>query len=688
MPFRRDIRRALPVGAWFSALALVVAGPLLGSGYVLLLDYPSGPRFPALAPFPLPSSGDIGNGIPLLSVLALFREIHAFFPDKVLLLAPIIVGGLGVYRLARARLGAGWPAAVYGGTLFVVNPFVYDRYLSGHLFFLLAYSLLPWALAPILDMTRRPTVRTTVVVALWIFVLGAIDVHVLGIYVLLTCVAVILAPSRLRLAFGAAALGAGVLVCAYWILPSLFVDHGSDIGPADLAVYASRPTGIAGPGERVPGLYLLLAPILGLAVAGVAELLRPGPNRRFALAISISATLGLLLAAGTSFPPTADVFRWAFEHVPYMGVYREPQKFLALVVLAYAVFGAVGLDAVVRGLGGSGGRSAVAATAGLFAVAAVVGYGYTVLWGFADQAKPVRYPDSWAEAKAVMDDRGEGRLLVLPWQLYTVWSFSDDRIVANPAPSFFSHEVLAGDEAGFTSVGPQSPDPFSRYIDEVLRHRAEIHWLGHLVAPLGVRFVASLREADWERYRFLTRQQDLVPIYRGEGLVLFENRAWRGSIIGLDKGATIAEPSQLFGSPREREVVSRLFPTRPLVSGDAGGFATLGRRLADGPQVGAMAAPFVATADRCSDGWRLGSDESTCDLGAVAAFESAPRARTLVRPLAGVQMLGYVFSGLTLAAATFYLLTCSRFSRKGSNDDQAPKGSRAWTTIRALTRSR
>ncbi len=137
----------LPVGAWFSALALLVAGPLLGGGYLLLLDYPSGPQFPHLSAFPLPSSGDIGNTIPLLGTLALLKEVDDLLPDKLLLLAPIVIGGTGVYHFVRSQLEVGSLAAVYGGTLFVVNPFVYDRYLAGHLFFLLAYSLLPWALS-------------------------------------------------------------------------------------------------------------------------------------------------------------------------------------------------------------------------------------------------------------------------------------------------------------------------------------------------------------------------------------------------------------------------------------------------------------------------------------------------------------------------------------------------------------
>jgi len=81
--------RAGPALIWFTALALAVAGPLLGGGYLLLLDYPSGPEAPDFSWFPVPSSGDLGNATPMLAVQTLLREIWSLLPDKLFLLAPI-----------------------------------------------------------------------------------------------------------------------------------------------------------------------------------------------------------------------------------------------------------------------------------------------------------------------------------------------------------------------------------------------------------------------------------------------------------------------------------------------------------------------------------------------------------------------------------------------------------------------
>src|SRR6266508_2375045 len=685
MPARPRMTLALAAG-WFCLLATLIAGPLLGRGYLLLLDYPSGPHFPDFSVFPLPSSGDVGNGVPLYALHTALRELVTTLPDKLYLVAPVVLGGIGVYRLVRRRLAVSALAAVYGGTLCVVNPFTYDRYLAGHFFFLLGYSLLPWALAPLVDLVQTSSRRAALVSGIWILVLGAISLHVAGMYVLLVLVAALVTWSRLGLALGAVAVLVGALASAYWVLPAVFSRPGPAVGAADLTVYETRPRGFpalptllgmngfwrdeftSGP-ERHPGLYLLLVPILGLAVLGAVKLLARHDVGKFAIVLSLAAVAGLLLAAGSSFPGAGEGFRWFYAHLPLFGAYREPQKFLALVLLGYAIFGAAGLETIVRST--TRRIRTLAALAAAVATTIALGYGYPIFWGFVGQVHLSRYPSEWSAADRIMASRGEGRLLVFPWHLYAVWSFSDGRIVANPAPSFFSHEVLAGDEAGFKSVAPQSPDPFSRYITELLARRVKVRAMGHLVAPLGVRFVAWMREADWWQYQFLSRQPDLVPIYTGDGIVLFENRAWRGEVLGLENGSVIANPSELFGSRFEREAARRLYSSPSLVSRVDGGLPLLARSLPGGRRIRPENGSFVATTDRCSDGWRLGDQRASCDLGAVAAFPSTEDDEVAWRPLAGVQLLGYVLSGLALAAAAVYVARFSRGRARLTHDDRA-----------------
>jgi hypothetical protein len=205
----------------------------------------------------------------------------------------------------------------------------------------------------------------------------------------------------------------------------------------------------------------------------------------------------------------------------FFRIYREPQKFLALVVLAYAMFFSVGLGFVLTRVD-RWWRAIAIGTAGVI----VLVYGYTALWGFWGQLELSRYPTDWYVAERLMQDRGdEGRLVVFPWHLYAVWTFSDGRIVANPALSFFSHDPLVNPEAGFPSAPIQSPDPAARAVTLLLEDRSRRETLGQQLAPLGVRYVALLREIDPWNYRFLRRDPNLTLLYEGERLLLFQNDA-------------------------------------------------------------------------------------------------------------------------------------------------------------------
>jgi hypothetical protein len=667
---------------WFSFVALAVAAPLLGAGYLLLLDYPSGPALPHVPLLPLPRSGDVGNGTPLLALEALLRHIQVWLPDKVFLLAPIVLGGVGLYRLVRSRFGVDAAAATYGATLFVLNPFVADRYLAGHLFFLLALALLPWALGPLLDLADGSK-RSGVRVGLWLFGLAVIDLHVAGMYALLVVVAGVTAWSRKGSIDAAVGLGLGAVLCAYWVIPSLLASPGRRVGAADLAVYASRPSGVrvlprlmglygfwreefAGPAQRIPVLYLLLVPIVGLAITGALSVLGSNGRRRAGIPLVVTAVIALLLAGGISFPPTAGAFRFVFDHVPFFRIYREPQKFLALVVLAYAVFGAVGLESVVGRRPTVGSARAWGASALAIGVAGT--YAYTMLWGFWGEVHLSRYPADWEHAEQIMDAHGEGRVLVLPWNLYAIWSFTEGRIVANPAPSFFTRQVTAGDNVGFSRIPTQSVDPFSGFVEDILRHRGRVRELGHLLAPLDVRFVLLLHEADPGQYVFVRHQADLVSLFIGPRLELFENLAWRGSVLPL--GPASSSPSAL---DEAGKVTEQLFPAKALgPQGGTGVFGWLARLLPGWRSIPPAGAQYVATGDRCTDGSRLGDRAPICHMGAVAAFPSPGQAETLWRPPAGARLIGLLIGGLTLIGSLFYVRTKPTRGRATAHEAETP----------------
>src|SRR6202044_358457 len=112
------------------------------------------------------------------------------------------------------------------------------------------------------------------------------------------------------------------------------------------------------PKDVVTGWPFLLLAILFVAIVGAVVRLRGDrgasateggdrPSRRAPAALLLIGIAGYFLALGDQ-GPTGALFRWAYFHVPFFDVMEEPQKFLMLTALAYAVFFGWGVQRLTR----------------------------------------------------------------------------------------------------------------------------------------------------------------------------------------------------------------------------------------------------------------------------------------------------------------------------------------------------
>ena len=114
-------------------LSLVVAGPLLKPGYLLLRDAVSTPRS-YLSDAALGLSASAPRALPQDFAVALASHvIDGGIVVKVLLVAGLWLAGWGSARLVAAVLpDAGAPGQLVAATLAVWNPYVAERLLQGH----------------------------------------------------------------------------------------------------------------------------------------------------------------------------------------------------------------------------------------------------------------------------------------------------------------------------------------------------------------------------------------------------------------------------------------------------------------------------------------------------------------------------------------------------------------------------
>src|SRR5262249_12431670 len=139
---------------------------------------------------------------------------------------------------------------------------------------------------------------------------------------------------------------------------------------------------------------------------------------------------------------TTSIISQLSHILPIVGGYREPEKFVALLALTYAMFTGAGVMAIVKKLDQHEGQLSAAALGGLLVLPFVITP--TIICGANGKLRPRDYPADWFAADSQLrNDPKAKKVLFLPWHQYINFGFSD-RIIANPAPKFLGVSTVAG----------------------------------------------------------------------------------------------------------------------------------------------------------------------------------------------------------------------------------------------------
>jgi hypothetical protein len=480
----------------------------------------------------------------VLGGVATWLPILSFFP-----IAMVAAGRLA-RRSTLSRLSA--------GLLYAVNPFVFDRLYVGHIALLIGYALLPFAVASAIESPQRPVSRWAAPM-LWWAALTALSPHFAWIYGLVlfgvVCVGFATRPwllRRLLMWFSAVAAGFA-LMSTYIFLPYSSTQLSTQVGTTSLAIYRTsgdphlglfgNVLGLYGfwrigprlPKEVISGWPFLLLAVLLVAALGAWTALRKHPNesgespsddrRPLALLLIFVGVAGYFLALGSQ-GPTGGIFHWAYDHVPFFDIMREPQKFLMLLALAYAVLFGWGTENLSR-IDISPRKAGAVATALIVGIALPLGYTATIFDGLDGQIAPSVLPASYQQANALMGE-GPGNILYLPWHLYMEYPFTDGRVVSNVAPTSFSRNVISGDNVEAYQVETQSTSPRSAYLQKLYSAGDALTSFGGLVAPLGVEYVVLAKTVDFASYGWLSHQSDLRLVFNSSSLEVWRNSAYVG----------------------------------------------------------------------------------------------------------------------------------------------------------------
>jgi hypothetical protein len=552
---RRPPSNSLLLVLWAAFLTLLIAGPWLWPGYIFGTDWPGSRRFD----FPTTTS----SSAPLSAILAAVSwVVGGEVTGKLFVFVVLFAAGALAYGSLRA---GGFVPRAAAATVYLVNPFVYGRLHYGQLFLLGAYAVLPWAASRVEELLLQPRIVTAVLAGTAFVVVGVFSPHVLLIAGLLAASLLIchiaVAPSRRDyfkklVPWLIVAVGATTVASAYWLVPLLLgrgveanVIAGS--GGGDLGAYAAVPDRSLGLVPNLLGLYgfwaedsgrftsmkafvpvwpAVLAFLVLIGAIGAAAAFREAPRKLspWVGGLLLGGAIGLILEMGVSNPVTAVLVTWIDAHFAFYRGLRDAGKWAVLLAFVYSQLfglGAVAVQAEFRKWSSDlSGATWVPGLITALLLALPLYYGNGLLFGMHGEIKPSSYPGGWYAADQILaSDSHPARAMFLPWHEYMSYSFihNQNRVVAPPAPSFFSVPIVASADPEVPGVQPlhsAEQDAMSALV----RAGSGGRW-AEVLKAYHIKYVLLARELDWTYFEFLDGQPGLTRVGDFGSIILYRN---------------------------------------------------------------------------------------------------------------------------------------------------------------------
>jgi hypothetical protein len=547
-------------------LALLVVGPLLAPGYLLLRDAVSTPRSflsdTALGLTSAPRATPQDFAVALASHL-----VDGGVVVKSLLVLGLWLAGWGAARLVAVALPcAGASGQFVGTTVAIWNPYVAERLLQGHWSLLVGYGCLPWVAAAML--TLRTTAASRLVfcgLAFWIALAGLTPTGLLlAATVALVC-AVAPGTGRPRRWCAAAALGAALAAALPWLTASAMGSSLTAHTAANrLGVEAFAPRAEPGlgtlaslaslggiwNGDAVPGsrttLFAVFSAVvlLGVVAAGLPTVIR----RPAAVPLLVLAAASVLVPAALATGPGLQLLSAVVDTVPGFGVLRDGQKWVALAVPGYALAGA-GAVVTLRGWLRLSGTAAPALVCCLALLVALP----DLAWGVLGRVAPVRYPHGWTAVAAAIDAQ-PGAVAVLPAGTMRLFSWSGPAPVLDPLPRWVRADVLSTGDLVISGTTIAGEGAHARAVQQLLLSGPEPAAL----TAAGVGWLVVESDSAGDMGAAARTQGALAPVYRDHEIALYliggqtagvaagrrtatvvAHLAWLATLIGGGTGAMI-----------------------------------------------------------------------------------------------------------------------------------------------------
>ncbi len=530
-------------------LSIIIIFPMLMNGFILTLDMVFTPK--------LPTPTSVSNGYLLQELL---HFVNFVLPgqiiEKIIIFSILLFCGIAMHQLIDTK--SSWPK-YFAGIFYTINPFTYERWMAGQYLVIFGYALLPIVIKSLFSFAYAPSLKKSAQLALLFSVIGILDLHMFVLALISGLIIILLQLIKLSSSkkgqyklikySGISALSL-LILNSYWLIgvvkgSSQISQTLGNITNNDFAAFttASNPHfGLLFNVESMYGIWLeslhhfimpnnnavlwviLFICILALAVLGIYSHWKT--SKLQTLSVGIIGLIGGFVALGVNAPVAGRINNFILTKVPFMNGFREPEKFSALLVLAYCYFAAYGVDFLLVKL--RKWPKQIQDIVPLVLLCLPLLYVPTMLFSFAGQLKPVQYPTSWYQFnKYLLAQPAKGSILFLPWHEYMSYDFAP-RVIANPAPEFFySSRVLSGTNAQFGEVFQAYPDPTSNFIVNQILDKPNENDLGNTLNHIHVQYVLLANGYDVHLYNWLYTKSDLKVVNKQPGLTVFVNEKYK-----------------------------------------------------------------------------------------------------------------------------------------------------------------
>ena len=421
------------------------------------------------------------NNVPVYSFVYFLSSLTSGYSNTLYFLLLFTLGAFWFHKNYKENYKLGM-AALFG-ILLVFNPFIYSRIMMGQWGVVASTVLLPIFLYYMFKYFKEPNKRNLIWLIIGFMASSIHQLHFfvinLGILILYFIILLIKERTNKIQLFSLSmnlikVLGILLLINSYWVLPYIHTQmQGAGgiievIDESDMYFFAPK-TSVVNSFINTLAMYgswrensIILAkevlplPIwLGILIIFLFLMIKGfliDPKKPENILLILLFIIGLIFAVGISTQYTEGIFKWFFDNIPFFKGFRDSNKFVALIVISYAILGAKGLKSIIDEYQDKIKNIRLRVFFGpilvLLMLCLIIIYNFPQigLWG---QLHPISYPESYSKLNTYLNEINDtGHILYLPWGTYFTYEWSKpaglDGRIGNPINRVTEKFIITG----------------------------------------------------------------------------------------------------------------------------------------------------------------------------------------------------------------------------------------------------